>query len=408
MSGSTVRGLWRALVPARVRRLAEPTLALLGARRVNRALRSPEPELRPGPLIVSGLLAESKGISRAAHLTITGLQRAGLHPIAHDLRPVLSLGGGKAPGAAFSRPGGVWLLHINAPEAIRAMAALSPGVWRGRYRIGYWAYELNRVPYDWVNASRAFHEIWAPSQFVADSLIASGITRPIRVMPHPVGMEIEEGVELSPQSGAFAVIAMGDYTSSAERKNLRGAIEIYLRAFPQEAPSQRLLIKTHSSAFSPQAAQAIVKMIGTRQDITIVDRAMSHADVVKLIASCHLLLSPHRAEGFGLPLAEAFMTGVPALATGWSGNLEFMSDLRELLIGHSMTPVDDPYRVYKTPDLLWAEPDLEDAASKLRVLAAAPELRRALAARGRMAVEELAKCWSEQDLSATPWYRLVR
>ena len=38
-------------------------------------------------------------------------------------------------------------------------------------------------------------------------------------------------------------------------------------------------------------------------------------------------MSPHRSEGFGLPLAEAFMAGVPALATGWSGLVLFILGL---------------------------------------------------------------------------------
>lgn len=408
MSTFPLRGVWRAMVPARVRRLAEPALVELGKRKVERALRDPDPTIRSGPLIVSGLLAEAKGISRAAQLTVAGLQRAGLDPIAHDLRPLLSLGGGKEPGAAFSRAGGVWLLHVNAPEAIRAMAALPPDIWRGRYRIGYWAYELTRVPDDWVRASRAFHEIWAPSQFVADSLIASGITRPIRMMPHPVGLGLQEVGEVAQREDAFTVLAMGDFTSSAERKNLRGAIEIYMRAFPQEGGDHRLIVKTHSSEFSPRASQAIERLVGSRRDIKVVDRSLQHAEVVKLIASCHLILSPHRAEGFGLPLAEAFMTGVPALATGWSGNLEFMSGLSELLIAYSMTAVHDPDRVYKSLDLRWAEPNLEDAVSKVRALAGSSELRGLLAERGRRAVEELGKAWSQEALDAAAWRRLVR
>jgi hypothetical protein len=106
-------------------------------------------------------------------------------------------------------------------------------------------------------------------------------------------------------------------------------------------------------------------------------------------------------------LAEAFLSGVPALATGWSGNLEFMSDLPELLIHHTMTPVDDPYHVYSASGLEWAEPDLLDVASKLRALAAWADLRRRLAERGRLSVEGLAERWTEDALKSMPWWELV-
>lgn len=406
LSGSPLRAAWRALLPPRVRRLAQPALAHLAGRKVMRALRDASPSHQPGPLIVSGLLAEAKGISRAAHLTIAGLREAGFDPIAHDLRPLLSLGGGRAPEATFARPGGVWLLHVNAPEAIRALAALPPEMWKGRYRIGYWAYELSRIPADWVRASQAFDELWAPSRFVADAMRASGVTTPIRVMPHPVGFEIT-GANVPVSDAPFTALAMGDFASSAERKNLAGAIDIYTRAFRDPAAGQRLIIKTHSGASSPEAAHAIARLAEARPDISIIDRALPHADVMQLIASSNVLLSPHRAEGYGLPLAEALLLGVPVLATGWSGNVDFMATAPELLIEHTMIPVADPNGVYRMKDAQWAAPSIDDAVAKLRALQASPELRKRLVAAAQAALREQLSAWSADALADTSLARLA-
>jgi glycosyltransferase involved in cell wall biosynthesis len=405
MSGSAIRTVWRALLPPRVRRLAQPALAHLAGRKVMRALRDAAPAHRSGPLIVSGLLSEAKGISRAAQLTVAGLRAAGFNPIAHDLRPLLSPGGGWAADAAFALPGGVWLLHVNAPEAIRALAVLSPDAWKGRYRIGYWAYELARIPADWVPASLAFDELWAPSTFVAEAMRASGVTKPIRVMPHPVGFEIA-GSRLTARR-AFTVLAMGDFASSAERKNLAGAIAIYTRAFPDSAAGQRLIIKTHSGASSPEAVRTTAHLAQTRPDITVIDRAMPHAEVMQLIASSHVLLSPHRAEGYGLPLAEALLLGVPVLATGWSGNVDFMGDAPELLISHTTISVDDPHGVYRMKGAQWAEPSIEDAAAKLRALRASPELRQHAVTKAQAALRGQLEAWSANALADTPLARLA-
>lgn len=127
----------------------------------------------------------------------------------------------------------------------------------------------------------------------------------------------------------------------------------------------------------------------------------------RLVASASAILSPHRSEGFGLPLAEAFLADVPALATGWSGNMEFMSGLPELLIRSKPVQVDDAYGVYRASGQTWAEPDLEDAATKLRALAASPELRRSLAERGRRAVEALSAPWRREALMDTAIGRLT-
>lgn len=405
MSGSPFRTIWRTLLPPRLRRLAQPALAHFTKRKVMRALREPEPAHCSGPLIVSGLLAEAKGISRAAQLTVTGLRNAGFDPIAHDLRPLLSLGGGRAPEAVFDRPGGVWLMHVNAPEAIRALAALSPGAWRGRYRIGYWAYELSRIPSDWVRVAHAFDELWAPSRFVADAMAASGVMKPIRVMPHPVGLEI---ARTAPAPGTyFTVLAMGDFASSAERKNIAGAIAIYTRVFPDPATGQRLIIKTHSGSSSPEAVRTIAHLADTRPDISVVDRAIPHDEVMQLIASAHVLLSPHRAEGYGLPLAEALLLGVPVLATGWSANVDFMADAPELLIRHAMIPVADPHGVYRMRGAEWADPSIEDAVAKLRALHASPELRQNAVAKTRAALRRQLEAWSAKALADTPIARLA-
>jgi glycosyltransferase involved in cell wall biosynthesis len=129
--------------------------------------------------------------------------------------------------------------------------------------------------------------------------------------------------------------------------------------------------------------------------------SLSGMDARTLIASTDVLLSPHRAEGFGLPLAEAFMSGVPALATGWSGNLDFMSDIPELLIRNSLVPVRDPSGIYRASAQKWAEPDVVDAAAKLKALSESASLRADLAAQGKRAVEALSVAWSPAALAQT-------
>ena len=96
------------------------------------------------------------------------------------------------------------------------------------------------------------------------------------------------------------------------------------------------------------------------------------------------------------------------LFRSWSGNMDFMESLPELLISHTLVPVLDPARIYHASGLRWAEPDIEDAARKLRALAASPQLRNELAARGRAAIEAQTKAWSREALAGTAIERFVR
>jgi glycosyltransferase involved in cell wall biosynthesis len=401
---------WRAAAPRRLRGLAGPVMLRLAESRARAALAKGEPAAQPGPLIVSGLLAESKGVSEGARLTIAGLAAAGYSPIAHDIRPSLARGPGADAPLPTDRPGGVWLTHLNAPELVHALACTEPAHWLGRRRIGYWAYELQPVPAQWARAAGFLHEIWAVSEFAAEAVRKAGVTTPVRAMPHPAHLgpkAIPDRARFGIPADALAVLAMGDLASSSVRKNLSGAIDIYRRAFPAEGP-QRLVVKTHGSALHPEfAAEAEAARAG-RSDIILIADDLPRDQVASLVASVDVLLSPHRAEGFGLTLAEAFLAGVPALATNWSGNLDFMAGLDPLLIASTQVPVLDPSGVYRAPASTWAEPDPLDAATKLRALAEDPALRRALAEQGRANVLKLADHWTRDALEKTALGRRIR
>lgn len=408
---NAMRGLWRGAVPRSVRTMAQPLSLRLALAGVRGALAKAEPVAKPGPLIVSGLISESKGVSEAARLTIRGLAAAGYPVSTMDLRTILNARSADEASLCARGEGGVWLIHANAPEALKALARLAPAQWLGRYRIGYWAYELPAIPPLWSAASQAFHEIWVPSRFVAEALMASGVAIPIRVMPHPVATgdptTPPDRARFSIPSNKFAVLAVGDLNSSETRKNLLGAIDIYRRAFPAPDGKTVLIVKTQSGETHPAFRVRAEAAVGGRKDIVLVAKTLSQLDVRRLIASCDVLLSPHRSEGFGLTLAEAFLHGVPALATGWSGNLDFMRGLPELLIDSVQAPVRDPQGVYRGAGLRWADPNPADAAAKLRMLANDPALRADLAARGSAAVLRLSDAWDRSELDATALGRLV-
>jgi glycosyltransferase involved in cell wall biosynthesis len=105
-------------------------------------------------------------------------------------------------------------------------------------------------------------------------------------------------------------------------------------------------------------------------------------------AGCYVSL--HRAEGFGMTMAEALWLGTPVVATGYSGNLDFLDEDSAFLVPHELVPVPegcDPYPA-GTP---WAEPDVGAAATLLRQVYEEPELAGTRTARGR---EHLASAYS--------------
>jgi glycosyltransferase involved in cell wall biosynthesis len=401
------RRVWRAVVPPGLRRYGQGAASALARRSVAAALADGEPKFSPGPVIVSGLLAGASGVSRAARLTVLGLQHAGYQPFEHDLAPVFARGDGAASRLPVAPAGGVWLLHVNAPEAIAAMSRISPDTWGGRYRVGYWAYELPVLPRSWAIAARFLHEIWVPSTFVAEAARAAGVKIPVRVMPHPVSLAATAQTGQREQD-RFTVLAMGDLNSSWGRKNLLGSIEIFRAAFPEPQTSRRLIVKIQSTSANHLFEKAARNAMAGRSDISLVSKSISDRDIERLIAGSSVFLSPHRSEGFGLAIAEALLAGVPALATGWSGNVDFMRDVPELCIRYRLTPVRDSGGIYRVAGAVWAEPDIADAVQKLRALESSVQLRQKLAAQGRQSLATQLGAWSKEALAQTPFGSLAR
>jgi glycosyltransferase involved in cell wall biosynthesis len=96
-------------------------------------------------------------------------------------------------------------------------------------------------------------------------------------------------------------------------------------------------------------------------------------------------VSLHRAEGFGLTLAEAMLRRKPVIATGYSGNVDFMNDTCARLVKYEIVETDRAYSPYPR-GTRWAEPNVEHAASLMRSLFQNPGLRQELGNRAKQHV----------------------
>ena len=94
------------------------------------------------------------------------------------------------------------------------------------------------------------------------------------------------------------------------------------------------------------------------------------------MADCFVSL--HRSEGFGLGLAEAMLLGKPVIATGYSGNLDFMNRENSLLVDFEMVEIKEDRPIY-TRGNFWAEPSIRHAAALMRDVYERPAEARARA-----------------------------
>jgi glycosyltransferase involved in cell wall biosynthesis len=339
----------------------------------------------PGPLVISACISDVTGIGRAGRLTLKAAEAWGAPIISHDIPadPEALRVSQDLP------PGGVWLAHCNPPEAIAVLSQKTEHLWATRYRIGYWAYELGKLPRGWEAAIPFFHEIWTPSRFVADAVErARGRAGTIvRVVPHPVA--VDPPPQASVRTGRpLTFLVMFDARSSLARKNPLGAIRAFQQAFAPDDMSVRLHLKIVAAWKDPRSVGALRNAAEGWRNIGFSEEELSDAETLQLFASADCLVSLHRAEGFGLPLAEAMLAGLPAIATDWSGNVDFTRGA-SYEVPCSLVPARDSSGRYSGTGQTWAEPDLGAAAAQMRKLRDDPAGREAITRLGQQRIRQL-------------------
>lgn len=236
---------------------------------------------------------------------------------------------------------------------------------RGVYRIALWYWELENVPVQWKEFAGLVDEIWAPTPFIAASMRAT--------MPVPV-YEMLPAVPLGPiehiqrsclgiPEESFLFLFMFDMCSDMERKNPLGLIRAFRHAF---SPGENavLLIKTMRTEADPEG-WARLQSVAQENQVQLLNELMPESRAMGLIAGADCFVSLHRAEGFGLGLAEAMLMGKPVVATGYSGNLAFMNRRNSLLVDYKTVPLETCGPIYKSGSR-WAEPSEEHAAVLMR------------------------------------------
>ncbi len=197
----------------------------------------------------------------------------------------------------------------------------------------------------------------------------------------------------------FTFLFAFDFYSSALRKNPHGLIQAFRLAFDDgEGPA--LVVKTingRKPAVSGDLEELRWAARG-RSDIVVIDRRIEPHAVQSMIAACDCYVSLHRAEGLGFTISDAMAAGRPVIATAFGGNLDFMTDENSYLVQRrGFAPVGPaPYRAYPE-ESIWAEPDVEHAASLLREVYEAQEVA---AGKGAAAAADLAARFSAEETGA--------
>jgi glycosyltransferase involved in cell wall biosynthesis len=293
------------------------------------------------------------------------------------------------PGGA--QEGGVIIFHINPDILSLVWNALGRRRLLHRRIVAVWIWELETPPKRWRRAVSLVDEIWAPSQFAAVAMRKIAVGKPVHVLPYVFDILATRTVPakdpLPTLTGKTIVFFAYDVRSVHARKNPEAVVAAF-RSAAAENPNAALVIKINNNAAWPEASTRVQKAAEGLSNVVLMHDKLSDDEMQDLFARVDIVISLHRSEGFGMLMASAMAAAKPVIATGWSGNLDFMTQDCSVLVGYKLTPVVDPQHVYDQFDAHWAEPDVKQAAEALRRLLADPEERRRMGQAARAHVEK--------------------
>ena len=279
------------------------------------------------------------------------------------------------------------IFHINGDEIEQAIAHLNDANFDSSYNVIYPAWELAKYPDVWAKQLNRFDEVWAPSAFIRDS-IASSVSIPVLHMP--LAVEVKFSGFLTRRyfgipEHAYTFLFFFDFGSYSARKNPEAVLEAVERLVARNpgAPIHCVIKFKGGDEDSEQIRALNARIAALGERATKITALLSDNEIKNLVRCCDSFVSLHRSEGFGRGMAEAMRLGRLTIGTGYSGNLDFMTDDTALLVRHHTVPLEaDAYPHWQGQ--IWAEPDVDNAVELMEYALKDRPGARAMAERARL------------------------
>ena len=281
------------------------------------------------------------------------------------------------------------IIFLPGVETARLFLENGPGLFKGRYNIGAWQWELPHWPSSLHAAYRLVDEIWASSRYTAESFRKSA---PVEVLHMPMAVHIENIPKLKREdfglaNDSFIFIFFFDCLSSFARKNPMAVIDAFHLAFPAAEKDVKLVIKCMHANLGHDVWRTILELCKKDPRITAINETLSRDRMLGLLNVSDALISLHRSEGFGRTMAEAMLLEKPVIATNYSGNTDFTNSNTAFLVDGSMKDLGPDDYMFGTGQY-WCDPDVEQAAEHMRTCFEDRALAAAKAKAGRAFIVE--------------------
>jgi len=279
------------------------------------------------------------------------------------------------------------IFHINGNNVEEALEHFNVrNQYQDRYNIIYPAWELERYPLVWAEQLDRFDEVWAPSAFIKKA-IEKVCGKPVIHMPLACEVSLTSFKSrryFSIPESDYVFLFFFDIRSYYSRKNPLGILSCFKEIFSSKAyPHARLVLKINGAELNPELVQQLKEeLYRLSEKINFFPEVMTDNEIKNLVRCSDCFISLHRSEGFGRGMAEAMALGKPVIATGYSGNMDFMTPKVSYPLDYTLVPLKEgEYPHYE--DQVWADPDLAQAVEYIKLLLDRPEEGRVKGAAAR-------------------------
>jgi glycosyltransferase involved in cell wall biosynthesis len=272
---------------------------------------------------------------------------------------------------------------------------------KGKFNIGVTAgVETTLAPKEFIDGSNKMDLIIVPSNFTKSNLAgtvyqqkdqATGqivgeykLTKPVEVLFEGVDIDVfGKGGEdiLSNVKEDFNFLIVGHWLKGSlgnDRKDIGMAIKTIATVFQYLPKDKRpgIIVKTSHAGFSVmdrettlQKIEGVLEQFGENvPSVYLIHGDLEEKDMAALYhhPKVKAMVSFAKGEGYGRPMAEFTLTGKPIIASGWSGQLDFLPKEHSVLLEGQLTPVDESAAdQFILKEAQWFTVNYSNAANKI-------------------------------------------
>lgn len=275
--------------------------------------------------------------------------------------------------------------QITIPNEFQPVGKYNIGVTAGietTVCAGDWIEGMNRMDINFVSSQHS-KKVFETTQFEKkDKEKTIGhikLEKPVEVLFEGLNLDTykkltpkEVSLDLSQIKESFCYLFVGHWMQGSyghDRKNVGLLVKSFLETFKNQKNKPALILKASIGSSSYVSREELLKRVKALRktvnssnlpNIYIMNGDLSDSKMNELYnhPKVKAMLSFTKGEGYGRPLLEFSAIGKPIIASGWSGQVDFLHPEKSFLIGGELEQVhDSAANQWIMKESKWFKPD---------------------------------------------------